>query len=148
MVLLRSSRIGTPDTPVQMHKPTVLLISEVTVCRLGLPPERPLRPLPPGAVVMQQDFNVSTGEIDANNQRCFMGHFKRVAQLRQGDGNSTPWFLLPDSGLEQPVTFWPSTDGRFEMPFDSRIVNQSVSHIFIPTGLHTFQIGDPENYLT
>ena len=146
MVLLRSSRIGTPDTPVQMHKPTVLLISEVTVCRLGAPPERPLRPLPPGATVISQDFNVSTGEIDANNQRCFMAHYRRVARLHQTD--SAPSYILPDSALEGPVKFWPGGNGVFEMPMDSRIVNQSVSHIFNPTGLHTFNVGDPEEYVT
>lgn len=145
MVLLRANRIGTDDTPVQLHKPTAYLVSEVIMSRLGKEPGRPIRPLPPGAMIKSQDFKISVGGIDANNQRIFSAHFKRIAQLGQMTGGFS--FLTPTGGSEGPVRFWPAGSGNVEMPLDSRIDNQEFSHVFDPT-FHVFQFGVPEDYVT
>jgi hypothetical protein len=74
------------DVVFQTQKPSVLVKERVEVARANQAPSKVFRPLPTGALVMGEDWNVSYGKFDAQGQRMFIGTYERTYQLwDQGD---------------------------------------------------------------
>lgn len=121
MITLPSHSLNSPDIPYQVRRPRVRIISEFTVSRQGAPPERVHLKPPPGAVLVREEFHVSAGALDANNNRTFNAHYLRVLDyLVQGQEHwQTEEVQIPVVGSVSLVVFRPSSE-KLAFPFDPK----------------------------
>jgi hypothetical protein len=74
------------DVVFQTQKPAVRVKERIEVARANQAPNKVFRPLPTGAFVLNEDWNVSFGKFDAQGQRMFVGTYERTYQVwDQGD---------------------------------------------------------------
>jgi len=86
--LVRLSTMYTTgaDLVFQTQKPQAIVRERVEVARANVAPAKVFRPLPTGAYVMDEDWNVSFGKFDAQGQRMFIGTYERTyCMIDNGD---------------------------------------------------------------
>lgn len=94
------------DLIFQTKKPEVRVTERVEVSRVNIAPDRVNRPLPSGAVVDSEDWDVSFGRFDAQGNRVFTGVFSRTYMLYDLGGSASVnaptangfYDLLPTTG--------------------------------------------------
>lgn len=138
------------DVVFQFGPPKVTIRSVVVAARHNADPEKPFRPLPPGSVVVKEEFAVSKGEVDSNNNRVFVARYERVIQLLCGDyANGFSSILVGDVTF---IGWWPPQQ-LIALPVDPR-VNQILSgpgsgqsgldDLFNPSPLGNYDLGPPD----
>jgi hypothetical protein len=78
------------DAVFQVRHPMVLITERVEIVQMNKAPQRASRPLPKGAWIKSQRWDVSFGKLDAQGNRTYIGVFERSYQMRdvglQGGG--------------------------------------------------------------
>lgn len=128
MGVVQSQSLAGADVPFQFRKPKVYLISEATIERAGIPPNRNMVGYPAGSVLEYDRFNVKQTRVDAQNKPVFTGRYERRLRLydRNNEGD-TAWKTLGDTGgTIGPITpgpgifavrfFWPPISGLLAPP--------------------------------
>jgi len=121
-VVMSGQSLSALDVVYQTAKPIVLIESEYRVSRLGLPPKRFMLNKPKNGVVLEETFDVNRGDVDANNNRNYIGVYRRVVRLLDngeiaGFYNSS--FTLPGWGTVEMRAWWPP-NGLLASPADPR----------------------------
>lgn len=114
------------DLVYQHGKPEVLLISEYEMVRLNKPPSRFIMKPPSNGLIMEEDFHIERGTIDANNNREYRGVFRRVVRILD-NGSGGGWGVdtsisLPGYGSIFTRSWWQSA---LSHPIDARIEGSS-----------------------
>lgn len=133
------------DFVFQIGKPVVTVSERMEVKRLNQPPERTFRPIPPGFVVVEDDWKVNFGTVDQNGNRAFTGVWTRELMSYDGGGVVSNGYYT-NAGLRQ---WWP-TGGVVNSPLtqgysgSTQVVGASV----FPSGStsQTYGLGSPQNY--
>jgi hypothetical protein len=77
------------DFVFQTGKAAVELEETTTVRRLNEPPNRVFRPIPPGFIVIKDDWKVNHGDVDASGTRTFTGIYTRTLLSYDGGGSTS-----------------------------------------------------------
>ena len=129
--------------------------SEYRVSRVGKPPKRFMLNKPFNGVILEETFDVNRGDVDANNNRTYIGVYRRVVRLLANTtyGFYVSTFSLPGWGSVSMMSWWPPNktlaspaDPRFEGSDDdfgeiSRHVFESEPLIDQGQG-KTYRLGD------
>lgn len=81
IVRLSAMYSSAADLVFQTKKPEVRVTERVEVSKVNTAPARINRPLPTGAYIVAEDWNVSFGRFDAQGNRVFTGVFERTYAL-------------------------------------------------------------------
>ena len=124
IIVLSCQSLTAYDVPFQMGKPKVTIVSEYQFSRVGLPPKRIFISKPTNGIVLEEDFSVNRGDIDANNNRTYLGSYRRVVQLLDNNDGLGDFYHadinLPGWGTVQMRAWWPK-DNVLTMPADPRV---------------------------
>lgn len=93
------------DLVFQTQKPLATVRERIEVAKANVAPGKVLRPLPTGAFVMSEDWNVTFGKFDAQGNRVFVGTFERTYALID-DGNAGRGFATQETGSFGNVRAW------------------------------------------
>jgi hypothetical protein len=121
-VIMSGQSLNAFDSVYQMGKPTVTIISEYQLTRVGTPPDRLMMTKPKNGLIMSETFDVNRGQLDGNNNRQYIGLYRRVVRLLFNSDASYFYdarINLPGWGMIEVVAWWP-TDG-LAAPVDPRI---------------------------
>ena len=121
-VVMSGQSLSALDVVYQTAKPIVLIESEYRVSRLGKPPKRFMLNKPANGVVLEETFDVNRGDVDANNNRNYIGVYRRVVRLLD-NGNGLGFYnsslTLPGWGTVEMRAWWPP-NGQLASPADPR----------------------------
>ena len=154
-VVMSGQSLASVDVVYQTSKPIVLVESEYRVSRVGKPPKRFMLNKPFNGVILEETFDVNRGDVDANNNRTYIGVYRRVVRLLANTtyGFYVSTFSLPGWGSVSMMSWWPPNktlaspaDPRFEGSDDdfgeiSRHVFESEPLIDQGQG-KTYRLGD------
>lgn len=136
---------SSPDDAIQTMRPEVYVYSTATSTRIGAPPERVFRDPPPGAIVLRDEFDFSSGTSDAQANHVFAARHVRVMKLLAFGSGTSGFEVDSETGF---VRFWPPQENVL-MPRDPRIQHENASaHLFAGTDDYVYPVGSPESYLT
>ena len=93
------------DLVFQTQKPAAIVKERIEVARANQAPSKLFRPLPAGAFVMDEDWNVSYGKFDAQGQRMFIGTYERTYQLLD-NGDTGRGFATQETVQAGNVRAW------------------------------------------
>lgn len=96
---MSSAENDAPDWAFQFAKPKVEVRERVVVSRQSQSPAPIQRPLPPGAVVMMDDWKVTSAQGDAQGAAVFTGVFERAYRVRDGGGSGAGSNGFANTGL-------------------------------------------------
>ena len=123
VVVMSGQSLASQDVVYQTAKPVVLVESEYRVSRLGKPPKRFMLNKPRNGVVLEETFDVNRGDVDANNNRNYIGVYRRVVRLlynaHQMGGFYLSEFTLPEWGTTKMMHWWPPL-AKLASPADPR----------------------------
>lgn len=129
----------------QVRRPIVMLISDCTCSRVGVPPDRKFLKLPAGSMLRSDRMMASSARIDGNGNTIYTTAFRRISQLprRIIDQN------FVTDGATGIVSFWPKGK-TIHTPFDPRIdpvATAEDSMLELRAG-RNLPVGDRESYTT
>lgn len=81
VIRLASCDIERRDCVFQLQKPDVRITERVEISTVNKAPSRIYRPMPIGAYLVSEDWNVNFGRFDPQGQRTFTGIFERTIGL-------------------------------------------------------------------
>jgi hypothetical protein len=135
------------DFVFQARKPRVFLTEVTTVRRTNSPPNRVFRPIPPGFVVVKDEWRVNHGEIDSAGQRSFTGIYTRKLMAFDGGGATSNGFSTVSSRRQ----WWvpganPSVAAPLTLGYN--LDNQVQSNNVLAFGLsaQSYPLGTAQNY--
>lgn len=108
------------DLPIQVGKPSVVVSETVLIVKRTTPPAKFHRPLPPGAMIVNESWKVTLGKIDASGNRSYIGMYQRNARIRQNTaltGASMPYRTLADGSVAYV------TDGYIQPPYSEALID-------------------------
>lgn len=85
------------DFVFQSGKPVVTINERVETRRVNLPPARVMRPIPTGFVMIEDDWKVNLGGIDADGNRTFTGVYTRTLMAYDGGGQTSNGYTTSGS---------------------------------------------------
>ncbi len=112
--------ITQPDLRCQWGRPVVELMETAEYARQGSPPERLIRPMPYGATLVDETWDVTSGRPDANGNRLFVGRFVRKFRLGANAGNTNWTQRTNDDGMN--YLEWWANNGQVLPGYDATIV--------------------------
>lgn len=119
---------------LQMTRPKVRVAERVEIARVNEPPPKTMRPLPDGAFLVSDNWDVSYGKYDAQGQRVFTGIYNRTYELYDADANTG--FATFGSGIGT-ITTWSAPDGQVLSaisPFGTSASQSTGSTVFDAAG--------------
>ena len=99
------------DVVLQVAKPTVRVREHIEVAKANTAPSRILRPLPTGAILISENWDVSFGKFDQQGQRMFIGSFDREFEMYDPGGVSGNGFSTQSSVKAGQVRAWSAPSG-------------------------------------
>ncbi len=134
-VAYEQSITGT-DRPYQPRPPVVLVETIIRVGRQNRMPERVMVSPPNGAIVRSRGWSPASGTVDANDNRTFVGEFRRVVQFaRWGNRNNFRPETITIAGIGTfTISRWFPQSGKLSFPGDPRTEEN-------PYGRDSFGIG-------
>jgi hypothetical protein len=69
------------DLVLQTRKPLVIVSERVEVSRANTAPDKVIRPMPAGAILLRDEWNVAFGKFDPQGNRLFTGVYDRTFQM-------------------------------------------------------------------
>jgi len=69
------------DLVIQTRKPLVIVSERVEVSKANSAPDKLVRPMPVGAILLRDEWNVAYGKFDPQGNRLFTGIYERSFQL-------------------------------------------------------------------
>ena len=85
------------DFVFQSGKPVVIMGERVETRRVNKPPSRVMRPIPAGFIVLEDDWKVNLGGIDADGHRSFTGVYTRTLMAYDGGGDTSNGYTTSGS---------------------------------------------------
>lgn len=101
LVRLSPMYYNAQDLVFQTKKPEVRISERLEISKVNQAPARVVRPLPTGAYIVAENWDVSFGRYDAQGNRVFTGIFERV-------------YALYDIGGTPPTAGAPTANGFYE----------------------------------
>lgn len=130
------------DFVFQAGKASVILEETTTVKRVNDPPQRVFRPIPPGTIVLSEDWRVNHGEIDAAGNRVFTGVYVRRVMTYDGGGATFNGYYT-ESDRRQ----WWETSVAAPLTLGSAFeYQQSSASAFEVTASYAYQTGTAQDY--
>jgi hypothetical protein len=130
------------DFVFQTGKASVVIEESTTVKRQNQPPNRVMRPLPPGFVVLKDDWTVNFGDMDPSGNRVYTGIYTRTLLSYDG-GGATFFGYYTNAGIRQ---WWnTSVAAPMTLGFDQNN-QQPTSNVFAVTGTQAYSTGSAQNY--
>jgi hypothetical protein len=105
LVRLSPMYVTGADLVFQTQKPLATVRERIEVAKANVAPGKVLRPLPTGAFVLSEDWNVTFGKFDAQGNRVFVGTFERTYAMID-DGNAGRGFATQATGAFGNVRAW------------------------------------------
>lgn len=134
------------DFVFQAGKASVVLEEMTTIKRTNEPPMRFMRPIPPGFVVVKDDWKVNFGEIDPSGHRTFIGVYTRTLQSYDNGGGTSNGYTTV-GGRRQ---WWSPTalvTSPLALGFDPSANGQNYgTHVFGVTGGQSYNLGPAQDY--
>ena len=152
MVRLSPMYTTGADLVFQTQKPTVMVKERIEVARANIAPNKVFRPLPVGAFVVDEDWNVSYGKFDAQGQRMFIGTYERTYGLYD-NGTSGRGFVTQTTLLGN-VRAWGAPHQTL-LPTIAKVATSAsqatTSSVFAPASISVdekYNTGSTETFLT
>jgi hypothetical protein len=124
------------DVVIQTRKPEVRVRERLEICQANKAPARVMRPMPSGAILMHEDWNVTFGKFDAQGQRMFTGVYEReVMMYDAGGAQSANGFYAITSGPLVSARGWKAPNDAVVAPLSPLGTDASqvtTASIFVP----------------
>ncbi|QDP54680.1 MAG: hypothetical protein Tp1124DCM412911_16 [Prokaryotic dsDNA virus sp.] len=146
IVVVPSMHANASDLVYQTGSPEVYMESEYQVSRIGKPPRRISMSKPNNGITLEESFIVSRGDVDANNNRTYIGIYRRVVRLLDNADSSgfyTTNVTIPGWG-EQTFTAWWPPYKAISSPADPRFEGNENQPGSITRNLLQFNEGDSQ----
>ena len=120
-IVVSGQSIESEDVVFQVGKPVVTVISEYQLTRLGKPPDRLMLSKPANGIVMHESFDVNRGPVDGNNNRQYIGMYRRVVRLLRNSNDQyfyQTFLNLPGYDQVEVWSWWPAS---LSAPADPRM---------------------------
>jgi len=122
IVVVSSMHANASDRVYQSGSPEVYIESEYQISRAGKPPRRITLSKPNNGITLEESFIVSRGDVDANNNRTYIGVYRRVVRLL--DNADASGFYITNVNIpgwgEQTFTAWWPPNRSISSPGDPR----------------------------
>lgn len=112
LVRMSAMYLDKPDLVLQTRKPVVRVREHVEITASNTAPAKLLRPLPAGAHLVDEEWNVSFGKYDAQGQRSFTGMYDRTFAMYDAGGASANGFSNQSSAFAGTVRAWAAPSGK------------------------------------
>ena len=133
------------DFVFQAGKASVVLEEMTTVKRTNEPPDRIMRPIPAGFVVVKDDWKVNFGEIDPSGHRTFIGVYTRTLKSYDAGGAVSNGYTTV-AGRRQ---WWSPTQlvtSPAALGFVQTSQGQNVAVSVLGTTPQSYSVGTPQDY--
>jgi hypothetical protein len=133
------------DFVFQVGKPAVILEESTTVRRIGSPPTRVFRPIPAGFVVINDDWKVNHGDVDASNHRVYTGVYTRSLMAYDGGGATSNGYSTV-GGRRQWWSPTNSVGAPYTLGFDATDQQSTISALNLGAASFAYQLGTAQDY--
>jgi hypothetical protein len=132
------------DFVFQAGKAAVIIEETTTVKRVNNPPNRVFRPMPPGCILLSDEWRVNHGEVDAAGNRTFTGVY--VRKLMTYDlGGATYYGYYTQSNRRQ---WWNTTVAApLTLGFD-QTSQQTANNVLAVTGSQSYSTGTAQDFVS
>jgi hypothetical protein len=125
MVRLSTMYLDKADIVLQVGKPVVRVKEHLEVAKANTAPTKVFRPLPAGAILISENYDVSFGKFDTQGQRMFVGSFDREFQMYDPGGGSGNGFSTQTSVAAGQVRAWAAPNGKLNATLAQIATNAS-----------------------
>jgi len=133
------------DFVFQVGKPAVILEEATTVRRIGSPPSRVFRPIPAGFLVVNDDWKVNHGDVDASGHRVYTGVYTRSLMAYDGGGATSNGYSTV-SGRRQWWSPTNSVGAPYTLGFDATDQQSTTSALNLGAASFAYQLGTAQDY--
>jgi hypothetical protein len=134
------------DFVFQNGKPSVVITERMEIKRINKPPNRIMRPIPAGFVVLEDDWKTNFGAIDQNGNRTFTGVYTRTLLAYDGGGTTSNGYATSSS-----IRTWWSPSLEVQPPlslgYDTDMQATSASVLVASTTGQGYSVGARPAYL-
>lgn len=130
-IAMPSMSLDAPDRLYQMTGPSVRLVTEIEIVRHGSSPPRVFLNQPQGSRLVDEDWNVSGGNVDTKGSRTFVAVYTRELEIIDigQPGWDTVVINIPGVGGGGGATFtaWRPISNVIGFPFDPRFATAELA---------------------
>jgi len=109
-VRMSSAQQSAPDFVFQTRKPETTLTETTMVTRMNQAPPRPVRPMPPGSMLVDEKWEITSGRPDNQGNLTFTGRWERVSKMLDGGGSASNGFSdVTQAGSD--FRYWTTPNG-------------------------------------